>query len=754
MNYLFISTILIVGLSGLVAQTLLLRELLVSFYGNELTLGVILANWVILEAGGVFIIGKIIDKVRNKINVFIALEVIFSLLLPVSVYLCRVYKGILGIPVGEAMGLSAIFWVSLFIILPVSFCHGALFSAGCKISSMYTKEPAASIGKVYAWETLGTILGGIIMTYLFIPYLNSFAVAYIISAANLIACLGFLKITPKTKLKYIIFTGIIFMLCVPLTGALNYIQRYSINKQFKGSRVLDYRNSIYGNIVVTKQREQYTFFYNGMPVITAPYPDITFTEEFAHLPLLFHGAAKDVLIISAGAAGIINEALKHPVRKIDYVEIDSLIIGMLKKYPTALTESELKDSRVNIINLDGRYFLKTKQNRYDIVLVGLSKPSDLSINRLFTQEFFALVKNRLNPDGVLALWLPGSLVYLSQELKDLNACILNALKSTYGYVRIIPGDYNIFLASDSHGVMAVTPGVVTQRILKQNIQSKILTFSYIDYRLSQYWLDWFIKSSQGATRKANQDFKPVAVFQMLILWNKQFSLKSARILSALGNLDLKAISLAMLAATILIFYAVGNTQRVNLTIAYSIATTGFFAMLSNLILIFGFQVFYGYLYHRIGLLISIFMAGIAAGSIFITGRTEKIKNVLSLFMKIEALIIAFACIMAFTITRLIRLPQYASLIFIALFFIAGLLGGLEFPLAGKISLGKDKKIGGVSGLLYCSDLIGGWFAGILGGVCLLPVLGLFSTCIVIIIVKLSSLTLLYLKGRLFCQSAG
>ncbi|MCX5704010.1 MAG: hypothetical protein NT066_05945, partial [Candidatus Omnitrophica bacterium] len=71
-------SILIIGLSGIVAQVLILRELLVSFYGNELTLGVILANWVILEALGVFIIGKVIERVKNKINFFLGLQIAFS----------------------------------------------------------------------------------------------------------------------------------------------------------------------------------------------------------------------------------------------------------------------------------------------------------------------------------------------------------------------------------------------------------------------------------------------------------------------------------------------------------------------------------------------------------------------------------------------------------------------------------------------------------------------------------------------------
>ncbi|MDD4894833.1 MAG: fused MFS/spermidine synthase, partial [Candidatus Omnitrophica bacterium] len=377
---LFIFIILLVGLSGIIAQVVLLRELLVSFYGNELTLGVILANWIILEALGVFSIGKFIDRARNKVNVFIILQIIFSLMLPVCVYLSRVIKPVLGVPFGEAIGLDKIFYASLFIMLPVSFCHGALFSCGAKIYSLHAKDSAGSIGKIYAWETIGTIIGGVALTYLFIPRLGSFQIVFLISISNLIACLFFFRDTSKI-FKYAVSFLILCMAYLALSGGLTRINRLAINKQWRGLEVLDYRNSIYGNIAVIQKENQCTFFYNGLPIITTPYPDITFVQEFANLPLLFHPSPKDILVISGGAGGIINEILKHPVRKIDYAELDPLIIKMLKEYPSEVTHRELSDKRVNIINIDGRFFVRNTPSQYDVVLIGLSEPADLSTNR-------------------------------------------------------------------------------------------------------------------------------------------------------------------------------------------------------------------------------------------------------------------------------------------------------------------------------------------------------------------------------------
>ena len=70
--YFWLFTLLAVGFSGIVSQVLLVRELLVSFSGNELTLGIILSNWVISEALGVFIIGKFVERIRDKVSLFIA----------------------------------------------------------------------------------------------------------------------------------------------------------------------------------------------------------------------------------------------------------------------------------------------------------------------------------------------------------------------------------------------------------------------------------------------------------------------------------------------------------------------------------------------------------------------------------------------------------------------------------------------------------------------------------------------------------
>ncbi|MFA4842778.1 MAG: hypothetical protein WC658_02980 [Candidatus Omnitrophota bacterium] len=737
-NALIFST-LIIGLSGIVAQVLILRELLVSFYGNELTLGIILANWVLAEALGVFIIGKLINRIKNKVVLFVFLQVTFSFLLPAAVYLSRTFKGILGIPFALALGLYAVCGISLLVIIPVAFCHGALFSVSTKIYSLCGKNPAQCIGRVYTWETIGTLTGGIILTYLFIPLLNSFQITSIISLVNLLSALFFVRFIVSRRIKYTAFAACIVCIVLFLNVSPGTMQRSSIEKQWQGFGLIVTRNSIYGNIAVTDKEGQKTFFYNGSPIITTPYPDITFAEDFGNLPLLFHPRPKQILVISAGAGGLINEILKYPIERIDYAELDPLIIKMLKVYPSTLTQGEFSDRRLSLVNSDGRKFLYKTANRYDVILIGLSRPSDLTTNRLFTQEFFALAKSKLRPKGILAFWLPGSLTYLSRELRDLNACILNALKRNFGNARVIPGDYNIILASDAADLTEVTPLALSQKLSHLRINTRLLTPAYLDYRMNTRWLDWFNRSSLGATKKINRDLQPFAVFQMLILWNKEFSPKLARALGVLQELNLKLILIAL--AIVYGLLLLVSRRRPKLPVVYCIVTTGFFGMLTSLLLIFSFQVFYGYLYYMLGLLIAIFMAGIAAGSILITRRISLVRAPLNLLMGFEGGIAIFTLILAWILTRFSGWVS-SYWIFTALFFIPGFLMGLEFPLASHLYIGKKGEVGSTAGLLYAADLLGGWVAGILGGIFFLPILGLFNTCLIIVLLKLSSVLML------------
>ena len=511
-------------------------------------------------------------------------------------------------------------------------------------------------------------------------------------------------------------------------------------------------NSIYGNITVTKRSEQFTFFTNGVPSITTPVPDTASIEDFVHFSMLFHEKPESVLILSGGAGGMIHEILKYPVRHVDYVELDPLLLKLVQKFSTPLTQSEFSDPRVRIHYTDGRFFMKRTQDRFDLIFIGLSAPQELQTNRLFSSEFFSIARGKMNPDGIIVLTLPGSLTYISPELRDLNGCIFDTLKSVFRSIRVIPGDTNLYLASDSSKIGRVTSADIVKRLEDRKIKTSLLTKSYLEFRLHERWLKWYLESMERKEGQVNSDFRPIGVFFSLSYWNALFSPSLTGVFKSFEGFSLQISIAFMVLFTILMAVLFRKRPLLSVqSIPYAIFTTGLAAMIFNLAVIFTFQTFYGYLYHQIGLLIAIFMFGVALSSFTMTRHLGRIERDFYLFLKIEIVVILFSFLFPFVLfiptqyleNTIISLLIYP--VFLIMSFFSGVWIGLQFPLASKIYLGSPGKggtLGHTAGLLYGADLLGGFLGGLFGGILLLPILGLKESCFMMAMIKISSLALL------------
>ncbi len=707
-------SVIVIGFGGIIAQLVLLREFLIRFCGNELSIGIILANWLLLEAAGAFFILKKLKQINRKLEIFITLQLIFVFSIPLIIYLIRALNLIVGLEPGEALGAPAIFWSSLILLMPVCIPHGALFSYACNIFSDSDDVP----GLVYVYSALGALIGGVIFTYLLAGHFNSFAIAFAVCLINILLCL---TLPAGKTVKLITWAAAFF--CVIFLSKSGDIHSYSIRQQWPKQNIVFYDNSVYGNVAVTKADNQYTFYSNGVPIFTTPTPDIISTEEFAHLVLLAHPAPEKVLIIRGGAGGLINEVLKYPIKSLDCCELDPLIIKTVKRFKAPLTSSELSDSRVRINYTDGRFFLKNTAEKYDIIMVGVSNPQDLQSNRFFTEEFYSIAKGALARGGILAITLPGSASFLSDELKKLNSCIYSTLKSEFSHVLVIPGDNNVILCSSA---------VLSQRFTLAGIKTALITEKYIQYKTSPEQLKWYLDSIGKVKTGINTDFKPVAVFYSLSYWNSLFSPRTQKVFSLFEKIRLQTFAGVVIVFILICIFAKGKKALCGLP--YVIMTTGFCGMTFDLLLIFSFQTLCGFAYYWMGLIIAVFMFGIAVGGFIPVARMKNIKNTLMVLLKTEVALIIFIC--AFPV--ILNALRTFHVSYLALAFISGLLTGAEFPLAAA---GSSK----AAGILYAADLMGGWAAGILAAIVLVPVLGVFETCALMFLLKISSFVVLLKK---------
>jgi spermidine synthase len=238
----------------------------------------------------------------------------------------------------------------------------------------------------------------------------------------------------------------------------------------------------------------------------------------------------------------------------------------------------------------------------------------------------------------------------------------------------------------------------------------------------------------------NSDFQPSCLYYNLAYMNALYSKNSGMIFSFLNRISLQWIAVSFLVILFVLFLVSLKWKKfAEKSINFSIFSTGIAGMWINLIIIFSFQIFFGFLFHQLGLLISVFMLGIGAGGFIVLKYCRKLKEV-KLFLILEGLLTVFPVfmIMLFFVFKDIGQDFSYSAVF-STAFLSGFLIGAEFPLAGRIhaNIRQEQKIT-TAGSLYGADLSGGFLGSISGSVILFPVIGIFQTCVAIMLLKLIS----------------
>ncbi|MFH1753350.1 MAG: hypothetical protein ABH875_04125 [Candidatus Omnitrophota bacterium] len=744
--------VLTMGATSIAAQIVLLRELIIVFYGNEISVGILLAGWLLLSAAGSLISAKLIDKIKSHLTVFCACQLLLSAALPFLVILVRHIRAIFGFLPGEIIPLGALAFMGPAILAPACVTLGFMFALSCRV--LPAQDPALKIGRVYILESVGAAFGGLLTSLLLVKHFNSIEILTGLAALNMISC-AILTSVPRDEkaMPYIKTLSYIFLIAITASivfGGFKNIDKRSLETQWRPLNLLVSKNSIYGNVSVTKDGSQTSFFTNGLHAFTVP--DQLSREESVHFIFSQHNDPKDLLLIGGGAGGLLREIFKYDVENVDYVELDPLIIELSREFLSGPERHSLDDPRLNIVNTDGRFFIKNRSSLYDIIIISMPAPCTAQLNRFYTEEFFREARAVLRGGGVLSIGVTSSENYISPELGDFLSSIDRTLKNVFEDVAYVPGDTAYFMAAAKRGLITVDPGRISSTVSSRNINTGFMSSGYLLSKLSKDRLD-YTHSALGRNRgvSANRDFRPISYYYDMILWSAHFRSWMPRFINP-------AIIWSAFLAICIIVVAAGWVLRKNdkgrfFSMLTAIGTTGFSEITFELVVLLSFQIIYGFLYYKLGLILTSFMIGLFLGSAYITKRLKTIKDAYAALLKIQVGVVIYPLLLPVIFLFLAQAKSSqaswlgSNLIFPSLPVIAGFIGGLQFPLGGRICLANIPDPGKAGALAYAVDLIGACAGAVLVSAFLMPVLGIFQTCAAVGLLNFSVLLVLFINRR-------
>jgi spermidine synthase len=749
---------ILLGFTSMVSQILLMRELVVVFYGNELTLGIILGGWLFWAGLGSLLAGILLPRlpVFSRVAVVMLLQATLAFMPGVTLLGARALPSLLlRNTAGEIVGYVPIFISSFLLLAPVCLLLGFLFTLFCHRWS--GQRAASSISAVYFFEGLGAAAGGMLFAFVLVRFFEPIESVLVLLVLNLAAAVPLLAANRRSIPAAA--GGALILLAAAgasLAGLADKLNAQSLRWLWRELNVVESRTSIYGNVTYVEDEEQKSLYENGLLLFS--YPDRFSAEESVHFALLEHPNPKRVLLIGGGAGGGLTEVLRHPVERVDYLELDPLIIEIARNHFPPEVKNVLDDPRVEVHNTDGRLFLKQTSQAYDIILLNLPDPYTAQLNRFYTREFFQICKNKLASGGVFSFRISSAENYISPELQDFLGCIHGTLNDIFPHIKVVPGEADIFLASMSSGMLTLDPAVLIDRLAERNIQNDLLFVReyYLPFRLSPERLQTLATALSVDVARRNTDLAPVCYYYDAVLWSKQFKDFSSRALASFARIPfyLPLAAIGILFAAGAIIQSVFPKQWGHTSILVAVGATGFAEITVEVVTLLAFQALHGYVYHKIAVIVTCFMAGLALGAA-VTGRVADSQRPRKrLFLLVQAMVCLYPLLLLGALVLMTgeefsvsmwSFPVSAGAAFPVMAFTAGLVGGLQFPLANALWLSEKPGAARAAGYTYGVDLFGSCLGAFLTTAFLIPIFGIPFACVFAGVMNLGSLALLALS---------
>jgi spermidine synthase len=397
------------GFASLALEVVWFRVLVLFLQVTTYAFTVMLAAFLSGIAAGSAVDARLFRKRREWLVWLVAVEALLAvaaaaslLLLDRSYDVLHLLEPFLGRPADRRNALMLL--ASFLTLFPATFLMGLAFPIGLRL---YVGEgaPGARIGRFYAWNVCGSILGALAGGFVFLPRLGSRSSVLILAGLSLASAIWLAAGLPaEVRRKGWAWAG---------AGALAFAVAaanapgpfdIALARRHPGETMLWQQEGPQASVSVQQMGSARVLYLDGKHQADDTAPVVKIHREIGALALAVHPRPRRVLVIGLGGGVTAGAVALDPGARLDVVELSPAVIGGAQWF-RHVNGDLLRRPNVTLQVDDGRNVLLLTGERFDAITADIIQPHHAGAGSLYSAEYFRLAKEALKDDGVMVQWI-------------------------------------------------------------------------------------------------------------------------------------------------------------------------------------------------------------------------------------------------------------------------------------------------------------------------------------------------------------
>ena len=342
------------------------------------------------------------------------------------------------------------FGACVLLMLPPTLFFGMTLPLASRITSRRLDDVGKTVGRVFAWNTVGTLVGAALAGLVLLPALGVKGLVELGVTLTLVVGLVVLTRASGWGWRQRVAVGglapvlfLVYLVAVPewdvnvlAGGQFRWRGPYpdesyaEFKNRWQDEQLLYYKDGPNGTVtVVNNEDDDVVLRINGKPDATAR-ADLPTQILVGQIPLALRPTARDVLVIGLGSGITSGTVLGHLIQRLDVVEISDAVVEAASHF-VPHNNDVLADPRTRLLVEDARSFLEVTDDTYDVIISEPSNPWVAGMANLFSREFYEEARGHLKPGGVIVQW-----VQTYELSNDILRLVLRTFADTFPHVSL------------------------------------------------------------------------------------------------------------------------------------------------------------------------------------------------------------------------------------------------------------------------------------------------------------------------------